>query len=99
ESELHRAAAAVECSSEPSIRTALMHDAKGREFRAVAVMACDADVLPSEARLLQASDDRALKEIYDTERHLLYVAATRARERLWISASGIGSEFLEDLTG
>lgn len=74
-----------------------MHDAKGREFRAVAVMACDADVLPSETRLLEATDDRALKEIYDTERHLLYVAATRARERLWISASETCSEFLEDL--
>ena len=74
-----------------------MHDAKGREFRAVAVMACDADVLPSESRLLEAIDERALKEIYDTERHLLYVAATRARERLWISASGTASEFLEDL--
>ncbi|RWO41338.1 MAG: ATP-dependent helicase [Mesorhizobium sp.] len=67
-----------------------MHDAKGREFRAVAVIACDADVLPSERRLLEASDERALKEIYDTERHLLYVAATRARERLWLSACPTG---------
>jgi len=74
-----------------------MHDAKGREFRAVAVIACDADVLPSEARLHAATDERALKEIFDTERHLLYVAASRARERLWLSASEPPSEFLEDL--
>ena len=96
QAELPRARAAVSGSS-GGVRIALMHDAKGREFRAVAVMACDADVLPSETRLLEATDDRALKEIYDTERHLLYVAATRARERLWISASETCSEFLEDL--
>ncbi len=97
--ELPRAQAAIAAASMDSadVRVGLMHDAKGREFRAVAVMACDTDVLPSEARLLQASDERALKEIYDTERHLLYVAATRARERLWLSACKPPSEFLEDL--
>ena len=97
ERELPRASAAISSSSGSAVRSALMHDAKGREFRAVAVIACDADVLPSERRLLEASDDRALKEVYDTERHLLYVAATRAREKLWISASGAPSEFLLDL--
>ncbi|MDQ6436650.1 3'-5' exonuclease [Mesorhizobium sp. LHD-90] len=97
EKELLRASAAVAASSANDVQPSLMHDAKGREFRAVAVMACDADVLPSESRLLEASDERALKEIYDTERHLLYVAATRARERLWISACRPPSEFLDDL--
>ncbi|MBX4954746.1 UvrD-helicase domain-containing protein [Rhizobium lentis] len=97
EAELPRAQAAVAASSDKNIRAMLMHDAKGREFRAVAVIACDLDVLPSESRLVEAADERMLKEIYDTERHLLYVAATRAREQLWISASGTPSEFLEDL--
>jgi hypothetical protein len=97
ENELSRAEAAIAASAGKNIRPGLMHDAKGREFRAVAVMACDADILPSESRLMEASDQRALKEIYDTERHLLYVAATRARERLWLSASGTTSEFLDDL--
>ncbi|ESZ11927.1 hypothetical protein [Mesorhizobium sp. L48C026A00] len=41
-------------------------------------------------RLIEASDERALKEIYDTERHLLYVAATRARERLWSPLGAYG---------
>lgn len=94
--ELPRAQAAISLSG-ASIQAALMHDAKGREFRAVAVMACDADVLPSEERLVGASDERALKEVYDSERHLLYVAATRARERLWLSACNPASEFLADL--
>ena len=74
-----------------------MHEAKGQEFRAVAIVGCDADVIPSESRLAQATDERALEEIYDTERHLLYVAATRARDHLWISGVGEVSEFLEDL--
>lgn len=95
--ELPRAQAAVAHSGASGIRIGLMHDAKGREYRAVAVMACDADVLPNEDRLLAASDERALKEVFDTERHLLYVAATRARERLCLSATNPPSEFLEDL--
>lgn len=74
-----------------------MHDAKGHEFRAVAVIACDADILPNEERLIAAADEKSLKEVFDTERHLLYVAATRARERLWISGCTPCSEFIEDL--
>jgi len=38
-------------------------------------------------------------EIYETERHLLYVACTRACDRLHVSAVSPGSEFLGDLTG
>jgi superfamily I DNA/RNA helicase len=79
------------------VRVCLMHDAKGSEFRAVAVLACDADALPDEGRLLSATDERDLREVYDTERHLLYVAATRAREHLWVSAVSPASEFLDDL--
>jgi hypothetical protein len=97
EAELDRAKSALTVSGMTGVRIGLMHDAKGQEYRAVAVMACDGDILPSETRLLSAADDRALQEIYDTERHLLYVAATRARERLWISACDPPSEFLEDL--
>ena len=76
---------------------ATMHTAKGLEFRAVAVMACDAPILPSEARLLQAADETALEEIYATERHLLYVACTRARDRLLVSGTAPISGFLQDL--
>ena len=74
-----------------------MHDSKGAEYRAVAVMACDEDVIPKEDRLLEARDEAMIEEIMATERHLLYVATTRARERLWVSGAGRVSEFLEDL--
>ena len=74
-----------------------MHLAKGLEFKAVAVMACDEDVLPLPSRLEQASDESELDEVYDTERHLLYVACTRARDRVAVTGVEPASEFLEDL--
>jgi len=74
-----------------------MHLAKGLEFRAVIVMACDDEVIPQQHRIDQISDSADLDEIYSTERHLLYVACTRARERLWVSGVKPASEFLEDL--
>lgn len=74
-----------------------MHMAKGLEFRAVAVMACDDEVIPSQARIEAVSDDADLEEVYSTERHLLYVACTRARDGLFVSGVDPASEFLEDL--
>jgi hypothetical protein len=74
-----------------------MHLAKGLEFRAVAVMACDEDVLPLQERIETVGDDADLEETYDTERHLLYVACTRARDHLLVTGLKPGSEFLEDL--
>jgi superfamily I DNA/RNA helicase len=74
-----------------------MHLAKGLEFRAVAVMACDDEVIPLQGRIEAVGDDADLKEIYDTERHLLYVACTRARDHLIITAAEPASEFLDDL--
>lgn len=74
-----------------------MHLAKGLEFRAVAVMACDDEVIPSQARIETVVDDADLAEIYDTERHLLYVACTRARDHLLVTSGDNPSEFLDDL--
>jgi superfamily I DNA/RNA helicase len=76
-----------------------MHLAKGLEFKAVAVMACDDDVLPLQERIETASDEAELEEVYDTERHLLYVACTRARDQVLISGVTPASEFLEDMKG
>ena len=46
-----------------------------------------------------AADDSDPEEVYKTERHLLYVACTRARDRLFVSGVKPVSEFLDDLTG
>ncbi|MCA0377697.1 MAG: UvrD-helicase domain-containing protein [Gemmatimonadetes bacterium] len=74
-----------------------MHLAKGLEFRVVVVAACDEDVLPLQDRLETAGDDSDLDDIYKTERYLLYVACTRARDALLVTAVAPGSEFLGDL--
>lgn len=74
-----------------------MHLAKGMEFRVVAVMACDDEIIPSQVRIDTAADEAELTEIYNTERQLLYVACTRARDQLHVSAVKPESEFLGDL--
>jgi superfamily I DNA/RNA helicase len=108
--ELPRARAAVEAAGllvaqlDEEVKTArdrvsvgTMHLSKGLEFRAVAVMACDDDVLPLQARIEAVTDEGDLEEVYDTERHLLYVACTRARDHLLVTGVNPASEFLEDL--
>jgi mRNA-degrading endonuclease RelE of RelBE toxin-antitoxin system len=108
--ELERARAAVENAKLPckvlddnvetttgraSIST--MHLAKGLEFRSVAVMACDDEVIPLQERIETVADDADLEEVYNTERHLLYVACTRARDHLLVTGVDPASEFLDDL--
>lgn len=89
-------AGAASAVSEPPIVT-VMHDAKGLEFRAVAVMACDEDVIPDPQRLASIGDVAEMESVYETERHLLYVACTRARDQLLVTGIAPGSEFLDDL--
>ena len=74
-----------------------MHLAKGLEYKAIAVMACDDDVLPLQERIETVADEAELDEVFETERHLFYVACTRARDQLLISGVSPGSEFLADL--
>jgi len=76
-----------------------MHLAKGLEFRAVAAMACDDEVIPLQERIETVGDDADLQEVYDTERQLFYVACTRARDHLLVTALEPASEFLDDLRG
>lgn len=80
-----------------AVAISTMHLAKGLEFRAVAVMACDDEVLPLQRRIDAVTDQADLEDVYITERHLLYVACTRARDRLLITSVEPASEFLEDL--
>jgi len=108
--EITRASAAVEKAGIPykvldeqaepvagQLSISTMHLAKGLEFRAVAVVACDDEIIPLQERIETVGDDADLQEVYDTERHLLYVACTRARDRLLVTSAKPASEFLEDL--
>ena len=93
---------AVHLSTHPSgvygsVAVGTMHLAKGLEFRAVVVAACDDEVLPLQARIENIADEADLEEVYNTERHLLYVACTRARDRLLVTGVEPASEFLDDL--
>ncbi|WP_281926766.1 3'-5' exonuclease [Roseibium album] len=110
EAELHRARAAVQSAGlealelserveDPVGRVSIgtMHLAKGLEFKGVAVMACDDEILPQQARIETVGDETELEEVFDTERHLFYVACTRARDQLLVTGVKPGSEFLEDL--
>lgn len=100
--QLGRARAAIKAAGldphlDDGITVKGMHGAKGLEFRAVVVMACDEDVLPDPVRLAAIGDMADLESAYETERHLLYVACTRARDRLMVSGVAPGSEFLDDM--
>ena len=85
---------------QPQGRVAIgtMHLAKGLEYKAVAVMACDDDVLPLQERIETVADESELDEVHDTERNLFYVACTRARDRLLVSGVKPASEFFADFS-
>jgi superfamily I DNA/RNA helicase len=73
-----------------------MHLAKGLEYKAVVVMACDDDVLPLQERIETVADESELDEVHETERNLFCVACTRARERILVSGVQPASEFFAD---
>jgi len=80
-----------------SVAVSTMHEAKGLEFRAVAVAACDDEIIPLQSRIEAIVDEGDLEDVYNTERHLLYVACTRARDHLLVTGIAPASEFLDDL--
>lgn len=79
------------------VSVSTMHLSKGLEFRAVAVMGCDDEIIPLQERNEMVSDEADLEDVYNTERHLLYVACTRARDHLLITSTEPASEFLQDM--
>ena len=74
-----------------------MHVAKGLEFRSVVVAACDEEILPLQSRIESVADEGDLEDVYNTERQLLYVACTRARDHLLVTGVEPASEFMDDL--
>ena len=83
--------------TEDRLSIGTMHLAKGLEYRAVVVMACDSEVIPLQSRVESIADEADLEEVYNTERNLLYVACTRARDHLLVMGVEPASEFLDDL--
>jgi superfamily I DNA/RNA helicase len=55
------------------------------------------EIIPLQERIERVGDDADLQEVYNTERHLLYVACTRARDELLVTSVEPASEFLDDM--
>ncbi|XRQ09269.1 UvrD-helicase domain-containing protein [Actinomadura welshii] len=73
-------------ASEEGVRVATMHAMKGLEFRCVALIGVTERAHPLEAAVTGPDLDRIQHEIdMLSERSLLFVACTRAREDLYIS--------------
>ncbi|WP_437648111.1 3'-5' exonuclease [Sorangium sp. So ce362] len=71
-----------------------IHRAKGLEFKVVVVVGCDADLVPSTYLQKELVDEADREAFLEQERHLLYVACTRARERLVVTYAGTPSRWV-----
>jgi ATP-dependent exoDNAse (exonuclease V) beta subunit len=60
-------------------------------------MACDDEIIPLQERIEAVGDEADLEEVYNSERNLLYVACTRARDQLLVTGVAPASEYLDDL--
>lgn len=79
----------------PEVHVSTMHGMKGLEFRCVALVGVEHDLLPLRAAITPAAEDAVAHE-HDVlrERCLLFVAATRARDALRVSYVDQASPFL-----
>ncbi|MFA0492162.1 DNA helicase IV [Vibrio splendidus] len=78
------------------------HGSKGKEADFVIILCVDEGQFPTKKKQLHI--DGALTESSDAfpyaeERRLFYVAMTRAKEKVWITHSGDGSGFVQELHG
>ncbi|SFF96730.1 UvrD-like helicase C-terminal domain-containing protein [Planifilum fulgidum] len=70
-----------------------MHRAKGLEFRVVFLVGVSEGLVPPQSRIQKAKDPLAREQMEREERSLLYVAATRARDKLFVTSSGTPCRF------
>jgi mRNA-degrading endonuclease RelE of RelBE toxin-antitoxin system len=71
-----------------------MHRAKGLEFKVVVVMGCEPGLVPLALATKDLTDPTDIAAVREQEKNLLYVAMTRARERLLVTWAKKPSEFL-----
>ncbi|QIP84521.1 AAA family ATPase [Streptomyces sp. Tu 2975] len=80
-----------------AVRVGTMHSFKGLEFRCVAVVGVNDGALPFAKAVTPVDVDRLQHETdLMSERCLLFVACTRARDSLYVSWSGEPSAFLAE---
>ena len=80
-------------ASVPGVRIATMHRIKGLEFKVVFVSGMEEGVFPQEPP--QKADRIEIEQTRAKERALFYVAASRASNLLFLTASGRGGTFFE----
>jgi superfamily I DNA/RNA helicase len=82
-------------AGEEAVRIATMHAMKGLEFRCVAIVGAGHEHLPLRHAVTPVAQDPVRHALdVQQERCLLFVACTRARERLRVSWSGDPSGLL-----
>jgi hypothetical protein len=78
-----------------AVRVGTMHGMKGLEFQAVAVIGVADGIVPAPSAVTPEEDDPVARaQDLQRERCLLFVACTRARDRLYLSYTGSPSPFL-----
>lgn len=78
---------AEEKSDSDFVTISTMHAAKGLEFKVVFIVACEEQIVPNSRCLTEPNG-------VEEERRVMYVAITRARERLYISCvNGLRTKF------
>lgn len=70
----------VEVEEEDKLTISTMHSVKGLEFKTVFIVGCEEGIFPSHMAM---NEENGIEE----ERRVMYVAITRARERLYISCA------------
>jgi len=85
-------------AGEDAVTVGTMHRMKGLEFRCLAVVGAGGDLFPPKRGITPASEDPgAHARDLMRERSLLFVACTRARERLSVSWHQAPSPFLAEV--
>jgi superfamily I DNA/RNA helicase len=75
----------AEDRSEPGVRLATMHRAKGLEFERVIIPGVSKGIVPLDRALSQAEDEATREQFLKRERSLLYVSATRAKREVVVT--------------
>lgn len=83
-----------ESFASPKVKLLTMHSIKGLEFKIVIVADLNEDIIPFPSKGLT---DEEVKEEEILERKLLYVAMTRAQQKLFMCSYGKASKFMADI--
>lgn len=86
----------AEDRSQPGVRLATMHRTKGLEFDRVIVAGVTEDVMPHNSAIRQAADDVDRSHRLKQERSLLYVAVTRSKREVIVTAPEPASPWIQE---